>query len=58
MHFDQYMKWKKDKHSKAFDLLTVKYEKDVKCLKCHTTGYGGDGLQRQNLDGLVDGRHL
>ena len=39
-HFDQYMKWKKDKHSKAFDLLTVKYEKDVKCLKCHTTGYG------------------
>lgn len=39
-HFDQYMSWKKTKHSKAFDVLTVKYQKDEKCLKCHTTGLG------------------
>ena len=39
-HFEQYMAWRKTGHSKAFDLLTAKYEKDEKCLKCHTTGYG------------------
>ena len=39
-HFEQYMTWKKDTHSKAFDLLTAKYEKDESCLKCHTTGHG------------------
>jgi hypothetical protein len=39
-HFDQFVKWKKTKHSKTFELLTAKYEADAKCLKCHTTGYG------------------
>ena len=39
-HFEQYMKWKKTKHAKTFELLTDKYEKDAKCLQCHTTGYG------------------
>ncbi len=39
-HFEQYMKWKKDPHSKAFALLTKKYATDAKCLKCHTVGYG------------------
>lgn len=39
-HFDQFMKWKKTKHSQAFEILTAKYQKDAKCLKCHTTGFG------------------
>ncbi len=39
-HFTQYMAWKKTNHSKTFDLLTSKYEKDATCLPCHTTGYG------------------
>jgi DnaJ-class molecular chaperone len=34
------MSWKKDKHSTTFDLLPEEYQKDAKCLKCHTTGYG------------------
>ncbi len=39
-HFEQYASWKKTEHAKAFDVLTAKYQKDPKCLKCHTTGLG------------------
>jgi len=39
-HFKQFMAWKKTKHAKSFDLLPSKYQKDAKCLQCHTTGYG------------------
>lgn len=39
-HFDEFLKWKKTKHSQAFDVLTAKYQADAKCLKCHTTGFG------------------
>lgn len=39
-HFEQYAKWKKTKHASAFEILTPKYQKDEKCLKCHTTGFG------------------
>ena len=39
-HFEQFMSWKKDPHAKTFELLPTKYQKDAKCLKCHTTGYG------------------
>lgn len=39
-HFEQFMTWKKSKHSKTFDLLPDKFKTDAKCLKCHTAGYG------------------
>lgn len=39
-HFDQYAIWKKDKHTKAFEILPEKYKTDASCLKCHATGYG------------------
>jgi hypothetical protein len=39
-HFDQYLKWRQTKHSKAFDILPVRYKQDASCLKCHTTAYG------------------
>ncbi len=39
-HFESYMSWTKDRHAKTFDILTEKYQKDAKCLECHTTGYG------------------
>jgi hypothetical protein len=41
-HFTEFMKWKKSPHSKAFDILTAKYQSDETCLPCHTTGYGKD----------------
>ena len=39
-HFKQFMSWKKTKHSKTFELLPAKYQKDPACLKCHATGFG------------------
>lgn len=39
-HFEPFMSWKKTGHAKAFEVLTPKYQKDEKCLKCHTTGWG------------------
>ncbi len=39
-HFDQFVIWKKDKHTKAFEDLPTKYRTNADCLKCHTTGYG------------------
>ena len=39
-HFDQFVKWKKTKHSTSFNVLPAKYQTDDKCLKCHTTGHG------------------
>jgi hypothetical protein len=39
-HFDQFVKWKKTKHSTSFNLLPPKYQADAKCVKCHTTGFG------------------
>lgn len=54
-HLDQFTKWKATSHSRAFALLTEKYEKDPKCLKCHTTGYGEKtGYGAVNDDSLKD----
>ena len=39
-HFEPFMSWKKTGHAKAFEVLTPKYQKDEKCLKCHTTALG------------------
>lgn len=39
-HLDQFLAWKKTKHSKAFDIMPAKYRNDASCLKCHTTGFG------------------
>lgn len=39
-HFEQYAIWKKDEHTKAFEILPEKYKTDATCLKCHTTGFG------------------
>ena len=39
-HEKEFLAWQKTGHSRAFGVLTEKYEKDPKCLKCHTTGYG------------------
>lgn len=39
-HFEEFTAWNKDKHSKSFELLEAKSQKDPKCLKCHATGYG------------------
>lgn len=39
-HFEAFLSWKKTAHAKAFEVLTPKYQKDEKCLKCHTTGLG------------------
>jgi hypothetical protein len=39
-HFEQFMSWRKTKHSKSFDLLPPNYQADPTCVKCHSTGYG------------------
>ncbi len=39
-HFERMMQWEEDKHSKTFEILTEKYQKDPQCLDCHATGYG------------------
>jgi hypothetical protein len=39
-HEKAFESWQKTGHAHAFKVLTAKYEKDPKCLKCHTTGYG------------------
>lgn len=39
-HFDEFLKWKKTKHAKTFELLPANYQTNQECLKCHTTGFG------------------
>jgi len=56
-HFEQFMKWKKEKHSKTFDLLPAEYQTNEVCLGCHTTGYGTEtgykGPDDTNLKGTT-----
>jgi hypothetical protein len=39
-HFQQFMVWRQTPHAKAFEIMPAKYQTDVSCLKCHTTGHG------------------
>jgi hypothetical protein len=39
-HFDQFTDWKATSHSRAFELLTAKYQNNADCVKCHVTGFG------------------
>ena len=57
-HEKAFESWMKTGHAHAFKVLTEKYEKDPKCLKCHTTGYGAptgfkDVKTTPNLKGIT-----
>ena len=44
-HPDTYGEWAKSRHARGFELLVnVGEEKNVKCLPCHSTGYGNGGF--------------
>ncbi len=57
-HEKAFEAWTKTGHAHAFKVLTEKYEKDPKCLKCHTTGYGApsgfkDAKSTPDLKGIT-----
>ncbi|MFH1918483.1 MAG: cytochrome c family protein [Planctomycetota bacterium] len=54
-HFKQFMAWKKTKHASTFDLLPDKYQKDAKCLKCHTVGFGEPTGYKTSADAALKG---
>lgn len=54
-HFEEFVSWQKTGHSRAFDMLTEKYEEDSKCLKCHTTGYGKPSGYQDGSDADLKG---
>ena len=48
--------WKKTKHARAFGLLKLAgQEKNVKCLPCHTTGYGRGGYGAEGVTANLEG---
>ena len=54
-HVKAFAEWQKTGHSRAFGVLTEKYEKDPKCLGCHTTGYGKPSGYKDASDSHLKG---
>lgn len=53
-HAMVFEKWMETKHAKALASLdaTKAQDKDPKCLKCHTTGYGKGGYGEKGMEAL------
>jgi hypothetical protein len=53
-HATVFEKWSESKHAKAMSVLKADKgeDKDAKCLKCHTTGYGMGGYGEKGMENL------
>ncbi len=54
-HRDHYHDWLATKHARAFSALKGKERNDPACLRCHTTGHGGQwapGVGADDLQGV------
>jgi hypothetical protein len=51
-HKAEYESWMATAHAKAFDKLKPEQQKDAKCIKCHTTGFGKAQAEGSELQGV------